>query len=165
MFCIFPILSRYVFAVWFVFFFSSRRRHTRCALVTGVRRVLFRSERRHHRRDGLRDDDVAEGVIGRQVQRGRRLPLAARDVGEAGAVHFGRIGRIMDPIASTPAVIASSTTPNSGSTKYRKKIWISSGVERMHSTMPQRGTRSHGRPYIRSAALRVGKECVSKGRF
>src|SRR3546814_1857481 len=27
------------------FFFSSRRRHTRCALVTGVRRVLFRSLR------------------------------------------------------------------------------------------------------------------------
>src|SRR3546814_7015539 len=26
-----------------VFFFSSGRRHTRCALVTGVRRVLFRS--------------------------------------------------------------------------------------------------------------------------
>src|SRR3546814_8258751 len=26
-----------------VFFFSSRRRHTSCALVTGVRRVLFRS--------------------------------------------------------------------------------------------------------------------------
>src|SRR3546814_4998137 len=25
------------------FFFSSRRRHTRCALVTGFRRVLFRS--------------------------------------------------------------------------------------------------------------------------
>src|SRR3546814_5956047 len=25
------------------FFFASRRRHTRCALVTGVRRVLFRS--------------------------------------------------------------------------------------------------------------------------
>src|SRR3546814_2897914 len=29
----------------FLFFFSSRRRHTRCALVTGVRRVLFRSAR------------------------------------------------------------------------------------------------------------------------
>src|SRR3546814_5198415 len=28
-----------------VFFLSSRRRHTRCALVTGVRRVLFRSAR------------------------------------------------------------------------------------------------------------------------
>src|SRR3546814_7345446 len=26
-----------------IFFFSSIRRHTRCALVTGVRRVLFRS--------------------------------------------------------------------------------------------------------------------------
>src|SRR3546814_18922030 len=26
-----------------MFFFSSRRRHTRCALVTGFRRVLFRS--------------------------------------------------------------------------------------------------------------------------
>src|SRR3546814_2622300 len=26
-----------------VFFFSSRRRHTRCALVTGVQTVLFRS--------------------------------------------------------------------------------------------------------------------------
>src|SRR3546814_5475059 len=28
-----------------VFFFSSRRRHTRCALVTGVQRVLFRARR------------------------------------------------------------------------------------------------------------------------
>src|SRR3546814_16478548 len=27
----------------YCFFFSSRRRHTRCALVTGVQRVLFRS--------------------------------------------------------------------------------------------------------------------------
>src|SRR3546814_2284530 len=27
-----------------ILFFSSRRRHTRCALVTGVQRVLFRSE-------------------------------------------------------------------------------------------------------------------------
>src|SRR3546814_760435 len=31
------------FLICVVFFFSSRRRHTRCALVTGVRRVLFRS--------------------------------------------------------------------------------------------------------------------------
>src|SRR3546814_11676090 len=30
-------------AMRFVFFFSSRRRHTRCALVTGVQTVLFRS--------------------------------------------------------------------------------------------------------------------------
>src|SRR3546814_7546391 len=31
-----------------LFFFSSRRRHTRCALVTGFRRVLFRSLRGVH---------------------------------------------------------------------------------------------------------------------
>src|SRR3546814_1858434 len=30
-----------------IFFFSSRRRHTRCALVTGVQRVLFRSAARN----------------------------------------------------------------------------------------------------------------------
>src|SRR3546814_10080797 len=30
------------------FFFSSRRRHTRCALVTGVQTWLFRSAGRHH---------------------------------------------------------------------------------------------------------------------
>src|SRR3546814_2182818 len=29
--------------MYILFFFSSRRRHTRCALVTGVQRVLFRS--------------------------------------------------------------------------------------------------------------------------
>src|SRR3546814_10351667 len=33
-----------IFIVLLFFFFSSRRRHTRCALVTGVQRVLFRSE-------------------------------------------------------------------------------------------------------------------------
>src|SRR3546814_6228346 len=32
-----------IFLYFDFFFFSSRRRHTRCALVTGVRRVLFRS--------------------------------------------------------------------------------------------------------------------------
>src|SRR3546814_10725153 len=32
-----------LFSLVLFFFFSSRRRHTRCALVTGVQRVLFRS--------------------------------------------------------------------------------------------------------------------------
>src|SRR3546814_1983526 len=32
-----------MYCFFFLFFFSSRRRHTRCALVTGVQRVLFRS--------------------------------------------------------------------------------------------------------------------------
>src|SRR3546814_16744785 len=35
------------------FFFSSRRRHTRCALVTGVQSVLFRSRRLAMRPDVL----------------------------------------------------------------------------------------------------------------
>src|SRR3546814_3942853 len=42
------------FVVYVWFFFSSRRRHTRCALVTEVRRVLFRSHpRQRGRRHGL----------------------------------------------------------------------------------------------------------------
>src|SRR3546814_5012631 len=35
-FCLFLVLFVFVFVCVFFFFFSSRRRHTRCALVTGV---------------------------------------------------------------------------------------------------------------------------------
>src|SRR3546814_8357309 len=34
--------------VWSVFFFSSRRRHTRCALVTGVQTCALPISRGHH---------------------------------------------------------------------------------------------------------------------
>ena len=54
------------------------------------------AERRHHRRDRLRDDDVAEGGPGREVQRDRRLPLAAGDVVEAGAIDLGAVGGVVD---------------------------------------------------------------------
>src|SRR3546814_3701941 len=40
---------------WF-FFFSSRRRHTRCALVTGVQTCVFRSRQAPLRRTGAADD-------------------------------------------------------------------------------------------------------------
>src|SRR3546814_991355 len=40
--CVISLLE-YCFSL---FFLSSRRRHTRCALVTGFRRVLFRSARK-----------------------------------------------------------------------------------------------------------------------
>src|SRR3546814_7441548 len=44
MYIILLVVGLLLFRFGFVFFFfSSRRRHTRCALVTGVRRVLFRS--------------------------------------------------------------------------------------------------------------------------
>src|SRR3546814_1399507 len=36
----------YLFFLCLFFCFSSRRRHTRCALVTGVQRVLFRSRQK-----------------------------------------------------------------------------------------------------------------------
>src|SRR3546814_9197840 len=39
---VFSIISLYLLCFSY-FFFSSRRRHTRCALVTGVQTVLFRS--------------------------------------------------------------------------------------------------------------------------
>src|SRR3546814_2981138 len=43
----------------FIFFFSSRRRHTRCALVTGVQTVLFRSDvGRELPRDGATTGDL-----------------------------------------------------------------------------------------------------------
>src|SRR3546814_6421682 len=47
-----------------LFFFSSRRRHTRCALVTGVQRVLFRSPERAEPRtlqDPQGGDEPASG--------------------------------------------------------------------------------------------------------
>src|SRR3546814_10946351 len=55
------------------FFFSSRRRHTRCALVTGVRRVLFRSLDRAKNAfaigDALRVDGFADHVAVRRRRR------------------------------------------------------------------------------------------------
>src|SRR3546814_7312577 len=53
-------VSYYVCCFVFCFFFSSRRRHTRCALVTGVQRVLFRSP---VARSGVVDPDAAPGVV------------------------------------------------------------------------------------------------------
>src|SRR3546814_5609550 len=56
-----------------VFFFSSRRRHTRCALVTGVQTCALpiSAKARLFSRDGLRaavvnlDDDYGRGLFGR----------------------------------------------------------------------------------------------------
>src|SRR3546814_4931167 len=64
------------FFVWIMFFFSSRRRHTRCALVTGVQRVLFRSARA----------DRPAGGVARQYPRSGthvkgKLPERARGSG------------------------------------------------------------------------------------
>src|SRR3546814_7413496 len=75
--------------VWlfFLFFFSSRRRHTRCALVTGVQRVLFRSVagrlRAAHGIEGIAPDAAAEGT---------RRALESKHFGDGGAV----VGKAVD---------------------------------------------------------------------
>src|SRR3546814_10657515 len=58
----------------YLFFFASRRRHTRCALVTGVRRVLFRSQ------GGTMTVEIAGGTF-----TGGVLELSAAGVGGGGA--------------------------------------------------------------------------------
>src|SRR3546814_3373831 len=68
------------------FFFSSRRRHTRCALVTGVRRVLFRSGGR--RRDRDRTEERNEPPIWGQMAENASLPerrRSCRDAARSGA--------------------------------------------------------------------------------
>src|SRR3546814_1625097 len=54
----------------FYFFFSSRRRHTRCALVTGVQRVLFRSDLRRQSRDWLQERFGKAGIWYHGISRG-----------------------------------------------------------------------------------------------
>src|SRR3546814_19972518 len=61
---------------FFAFFFSSRRRHTRCALVTGVQRVLFRSGATGRR------DRAAEG---HGIGSGGMIMRTWRGVADAGA--------------------------------------------------------------------------------
>src|SRR3546814_3648993 len=65
-----------------LFFFSSRRRHTRCALVTEFRRVLFRSMNQGIRNanDGISMAQTAEGAlgeVGNMLQRIRELAVQA----------------------------------------------------------------------------------------
>src|SRR3546814_4757116 len=54
------------------FFFSSRRRHTRCALVTGFRRVLFRSSIVVHK---TAEAALDEGSLGAVVDLNTGNPL------------------------------------------------------------------------------------------
>src|SRR3546814_7495115 len=88
----------YVDGFIYLFFFSSRRRHTRCALVTGVQTVLFRSTKFAagaqalarglvqcpHLIIGMGKDDAG---IAR-----RRLPLAIPPLDQRIARHFTRLG-------------------------------------------------------------------------
>src|SRR3546814_9644114 len=71
-----------------VFFFSSRRRHTRCALVTGVQTCalpIFPRHRRGPDQGAVGDGDQPRGVDARREPRARgarRLPLRRRQRSE-----------------------------------------------------------------------------------
>src|SRR3546814_11666142 len=59
----------------FIFFFSSRRRHTRCALVTGVQTCalpICADHRRHH--DRLPECAATRRLCGRRLPRRERRP-------------------------------------------------------------------------------------------
>src|SRR3546814_7465347 len=66
-----------------LFFFSSRRRHTRCALVTGVQTCALPISRRSHRRRSR----STRSAGGRSRRQGLLEPVAA--VGEADAAETG----------------------------------------------------------------------------
>src|SRR3546814_13255265 len=68
--------------MFFSFFFSSRRRHTRCALVLEFRRVLFRSLEQPPQ--AQRDVRILGGIFGRLVER----DFGEADLALAGAAHI-----------------------------------------------------------------------------
>src|SRR3546814_12248440 len=67
-----------------MFFFSSRRRHTRCALVTGVQTCALPIY------PGRRDEAIIDGLAGKDRPRGHRLD--GLDLGDSldPAAHEGR---------------------------------------------------------------------------
>src|SRR3546814_3560408 len=78
------------------FFFSSRRRHTRCALVTGVQSVLFRSALRNkaqaHRRRHLAG--IGQEIVAGEMERQRQFQIEAAPPEIMGGGHGGaQIGR------------------------------------------------------------------------
>src|SRR3546814_19547364 len=82
------------------FVFSSRRRHTRCALVTGVQTCVFRSHRRRQRRGPALEGDgkpfypfpPLENLVRRQQNYGdaERQQVIDHAVGEQSAENGGR---------------------------------------------------------------------------
>src|SRR3546814_4301879 len=89
-------MCRYNFDVGcFFFFFASRRRHTRCALVTGVQRVLFRS-------GAGRDRMEPALAVARLPEGGEKRALLAQDLLRdqlADAQHLVAVIGIRDHVA------------------------------------------------------------------
>src|SRR3546814_1403039 len=87
----------------FVFFFSSRRRHTRCALVLEFRRVLFRSQGTHgnHGNQGTHGNHGNHGGSGDYGHPGNMNtggPASRGLVDVPGVVH--QLGNSLFPVAN-----------------------------------------------------------------
>src|SRR3546814_1986684 len=82
-----------------LFFFSSRRRHTRCALVTGVQTCALPICRTEHmvfeggRIVAMREMIMAEDEKGRRAALAKILPMQRDDFIELFKIMRGQIGR------------------------------------------------------------------------
>src|SRR3546814_2690209 len=77
------MLCLFVLTFHFIFFFSSRRRHTRCALVTGVQTCALPISRCHRRRRPAK-----ERIMGLRVMQFAAIVLTALALVPAGAHYF-----------------------------------------------------------------------------
>src|SRR3546814_7833574 len=81
--------------LYYVFFFSSVRQHTRCALVTGFRRVLFRSPAATPRPVERRtQDDIGPGAL-------RRAQIGGVEGGDVD-IAARRLAGTLPPFGSQP---------------------------------------------------------------
>src|SRR3546814_8452820 len=81
--------------LYYVFFFSSVRQHTRCALVTGFRRVLFRSPAATPRPVERRtQDDIGPGAL-------RRAQIGGVEGGDV-EIAARRLAGTLPPFGSQP---------------------------------------------------------------
>src|SRR3546814_9155933 len=105
------------FVCWFVFFFSSRRGHTRCALVTGVQTCALpicrladaRPALVEGRSDALSFDQAVLAARDRQAPSPHRLHLAVAHAGQIGTHDIG--GRLQHPLLGRQGLHVEADTP------------------------------------------------------
>src|SRR3546814_10395669 len=87
------LLWVFLFSVLYLFFLSSRRRHTNCALETGVQTCALPIYR-HARGDAAVERHLDDVVGGDRTQRGRRLAQRNDRVAMAPCVGPGGFGEL-----------------------------------------------------------------------
>src|SRR3546814_18559131 len=147
-----------IYCSYVFFFFSSRRQHTRCALVLEFRRVLFRSHLWHQRlAEGERD--LGRSAHGRSGDGRRRHQLGMRQRG-GGDGKGGNGGREHEVSEGRHEILRGGGTGNTharGQSLIRRFRCCYEGLgSPVRNSGRERGARSEER--------RVGKEGVSKCR-